>query len=125
MSGQKAIFTKHAAMLRIQTVFLLLMLFPTGLVIGGEFRAGAHAFDISPQEFPVLVNGGYLVPIEAQTRLIDAIRTASEVEVDLDAGKLTDLSTGETYALKPLGDAGEIIEAGGIFDYARGSGMLD
>lgn len=31
-----------------------------GLAEGGEFRAGAAAIDVTPQQFPVLVNGGML-----------------------------------------------------------------
>lgn len=70
------------------------------------------------------VNGGYLLPCETVTRLIDEIKTGDEVEVDIDNAKLTNKTTGKTYELKPLGDVKPIIEAGGVFDYARQSGML-
>jgi 3-isopropylmalate/(R)-2-methylmalate dehydratase small subunit len=71
------------------------------------------------------VNGGYLVPLETPERLIDRIATGAELELDLAAGRLTDASTGEQYALNPLGDVAEIVAAGGIFDYARNAGLLD
>jgi len=69
------------------------------------------------------VNGGYLVPAESEDRLADRIRTGDELEVDFDAGRLKDLTTGCEYRLKPLGDVAAIIEAGGLFDYARTRGI--
>ena len=37
---------------------------------------------------------------------------------------LNNLTTGETWTLKPLGEVAPIIEAGGLFPYARKVGML-
>ena len=71
------------------------------------------------------VNGGYLLPIESTQRLVDEVRTGDECEVDSEAGVLTNHRTGQTYQLKPLGDVKPIIEAGGVFEYARQSGMLE
>jgi 3-isopropylmalate/(R)-2-methylmalate dehydratase small subunit len=70
------------------------------------------------------VNGGYLLPLETTTRLVGKISTGDDVEVNLAAGMLTDQTTGQRYRLKPLGDAGAIVAAGGLFDYARQQGML-
>ena len=70
------------------------------------------------------VNGGYLLPCESAQRLVDQIKTGDEVEVDIDQGRLTNKTTGKTFALKPLGDVKPIIEAGGVFNYARQAGML-
>ena len=70
------------------------------------------------------VNGGYLVPIESTKRLIDTICTGDELTVDLVAGKLTNNSTGDVFDLNPLGDVTPIIEAGGVFNYAKSVGML-
>ncbi len=70
------------------------------------------------------VNGGYLVPCEATTRLVEEIRTGDDVAIDLDAGTLTNHTTGKDYPLKPLGEVKPIIEAGGVFDYAKQAGML-
>ena len=70
------------------------------------------------------VNGGYLVPIESTKRLIDTICTGDELTVDLVAGKLTNRSTGDEFAINPLGDVTPIIEAGGVFNYAKSVGML-
>src|SRR6059036_2702939 len=50
------------------------------------------------------VNGGYLVPIESKTRLIDRICTGDELAIDLDANTLTNKTTNETWELLPLGE---------------------
>jgi 3-isopropylmalate/(R)-2-methylmalate dehydratase small subunit len=70
------------------------------------------------------VNGGYLVPIESTKRLIDTVCTGDELTVDLVTGKLTNGTTGDTFDLNPLGDVTPIIEAGGVFNYAKKVGML-
>jgi len=70
------------------------------------------------------VNGGYLVPFETAERLVGEISTGDEVEIDVDAGTLTSAAGGKSYALQPLGDVGDIIRAGGVFEYGRQLGML-
>jgi 3-isopropylmalate/(R)-2-methylmalate dehydratase small subunit len=70
------------------------------------------------------INGAYVVPLETATRLVDKIATGDTVEIDLAAGTLQDVTTGKTYPLAPLGDVKDIIEAGGIFKYAKKTGML-
>ncbi len=70
------------------------------------------------------VNGGYLLPMESTTRLIEEVRTGDECELDVEAGVLKNITTGKTYELKKLGDVQPIIEAGGVFAYARQHGML-
>ncbi|WP_432799218.1 3-isopropylmalate dehydratase [Poriferisphaera sp. WC338] len=71
------------------------------------------------------VNGGYLLPCESVERLVEEISTGDTLEVDLDNAEVRNTTTGKAYALKPLGDVKPIIDAGGVFDYARASGMLD
>ena len=70
------------------------------------------------------VNGGYLLPCESRERLVDEISTGDECTVDIAAGTLTNHTTGKSFALNPLGDAKPIIDAGGVFAYARDNGML-
>ncbi len=70
------------------------------------------------------INGGYLIPFETPQRLVDEIRTGDEVEIDVVAGTLRNTRSGKTHPLKPLGDVAPIIEAGGVFEYAKKSGML-
>jgi len=70
------------------------------------------------------VNGGYLIPAECKGRLIDKVQTGDELKVDIEAGTVENVTRGETYELKPLGDVLPIIEAGDVFEYARQAGML-
>jgi len=70
------------------------------------------------------VNGGYLIPIEAVDRLVEKIRTADELEVHLDEQYLMNKTRNERHAIKPLGDVLPIIEAGDVFKYAKGAGMM-
>jgi 3-isopropylmalate/(R)-2-methylmalate dehydratase small subunit len=70
------------------------------------------------------VNGGYLVPLESVDRLCDKVCTGDEVQLDLTSSTLRNLTTGENWKLKPLGDVAPILEAGGVFPYARKVGML-
>jgi 3-isopropylmalate/(R)-2-methylmalate dehydratase small subunit len=70
------------------------------------------------------VNGGYLVPFESAERLCDRVCTGDELVLDVAGSVLRNLTTGETYPLKPLGEVAPILEAGGLFPYARKVGML-
>jgi 3-isopropylmalate/(R)-2-methylmalate dehydratase small subunit len=70
------------------------------------------------------VNGGYLVPLESAGRLCDQICTGDELRLDIPESTLRNLTTGETWSLKPLGEVAPILEAGGVFPYARKVGML-
>jgi 3-isopropylmalate/(R)-2-methylmalate dehydratase small subunit len=65
---------------------------------------------------------GELYPVECSDRLCDAVKTGEEAELDLDANTLK--VSGQTYSTKPLGDARPVIDAGGIFEYARQTGMI-
>jgi 3-isopropylmalate/(R)-2-methylmalate dehydratase small subunit len=71
------------------------------------------------------VNGGYLVPIESNDRLVEKIRTGDELEVHINDGYVINKSQNDArHDLNPLGDVLPIIEAGGVFDYAKKVGML-
>jgi 3-isopropylmalate/(R)-2-methylmalate dehydratase small subunit len=70
------------------------------------------------------VNGGYILPCESVDRLIESFRTGDQAVVDLADSSITNLSTGESFELKPLGDVTPIIEAGGVFGYAKSQGMM-
>jgi 3-isopropylmalate/(R)-2-methylmalate dehydratase small subunit len=70
------------------------------------------------------INGGYLVPMETPARLVEEIATGHDVELNVEAATLKDLTTGKQYALAALGEAAEILDAGGIFPFARKTGML-
>jgi 3-isopropylmalate/(R)-2-methylmalate dehydratase small subunit len=70
------------------------------------------------------VNGGYLVPFETPQRLCERICTGDELRLDVAGAKLHNVTTGEEFQLKPLGEVAPILEAGGLFPYARKVGML-
>nr|BCL66133.1 isopropylmalate dehydratase, small subunit [Volvox africanus] len=67
---------------------------------------------------------GEMYPCETSVRLCDTLTTGTEVTVDMDKNILTDHSTGATYPLQEIGEAGPVIDAGGIFEYARSQGMI-
>jgi len=67
---------------------------------------------------------GELYPCEITERLCDVLKTGDVVTVDLDAATLTEKNTGKVYRFKPLGDVRPVVDAGGIFNYARQSGMI-
>jgi 3-isopropylmalate/(R)-2-methylmalate dehydratase small subunit len=46
------------------------------------------------------------------------------VRIDVGGSLLTNLTTKEVWRLKPLGEVAPILEAGGVFPYARKMGML-
>ncbi len=69
------------------------------------------------------VNGGFLVPCETTERLIEQIATGDDVEIDVEANTLTDHTNGKSWTLNHLGDVKPIIDAGGVFNYAKQAGM--
>ncbi|MBC8183472.1 3-isopropylmalate dehydratase [candidate division KSB1 bacterium] len=71
------------------------------------------------------VDGGFVVPFESTEKIFDKIRTGDELEIDFDSNTLLNITDGKKYELNPLGDVLPIIEAGGLFDYARQSGMIE
>ena len=70
------------------------------------------------------VNGGYIVPLETPRRLCETVRTGQEVQIDTSGDKPTMRVAGqEPIELCPIGDVSGIIEAGGLFNYARKTGI--
>jgi 3-isopropylmalate/(R)-2-methylmalate dehydratase small subunit len=67
---------------------------------------------------------GELYPVETMTRLCDQLRTGDEAELDLDANTLRVVGRAGVFGLRPVGEARPVIEAGGIFEFARRSGMI-
>jgi len=67
---------------------------------------------------------GELYPCETVERLCDVLKTGEVVTVDLDAGTVTVKSSGKVHKLKPLGDVRPVVDAGGLFNYARKTGMI-
>ncbi len=67
---------------------------------------------------------GELYPCECADRLCDILKTGDIVTVDLDAATVTVKETGKVYKFKPLGDVRPVVDAGGLFNFARQSGMI-
>ena len=53
-----------------------------------------------------------------------ALPAGDELRIDVAGGLLVNLTTQEEWKLKPLGEIAPILEAGGLFPYARQVGML-
>ena len=65
---------------------------------------------------------GEVFPYESMDRLCEVLKTGDEVTLDYSNDTLT--HQGTVYALKPLGEVRPVVEAGGIFNYARQTGMI-
>ncbi len=70
------------------------------------------------------VDGGFLIPVESIVSLVENIKTGDELELNLLEGHVRHLESNETFPIKPLGQVEEIVEAGGIFAYARKMGKI-
>jgi 3-isopropylmalate/(R)-2-methylmalate dehydratase small subunit len=70
------------------------------------------------------VDGGFILPLESREIIYENFSTGDEAEIDTVNNEIRNLSTGKSYLLKPLGDAGDIIQAGGLFAYARKLGIV-
>jgi 3-isopropylmalate/(R)-2-methylmalate dehydratase small subunit len=67
---------------------------------------------------------GELYPVESPERLCDVLKTGDVVTVNLDSSTLKVQATGKVYNLKPLGEVRPVVDAGGLFNFARKSGMI-
>jgi 3-isopropylmalate/(R)-2-methylmalate dehydratase small subunit len=65
---------------------------------------------------------GELYPYESRDRLLDVCRTGDVATVDFDNDLVT--LNDRQFSLKSMGDVRPVIEAGGIFNYARQTGMI-
>ena len=70
------------------------------------------------------VDGGFLVPIVTARKINKEISTNDNLEINLETNVLKNLTTGKQYKLEPLGNVLPIVEAGGLFEYARKTGMI-
>ncbi|MEX2600400.1 MAG: hypothetical protein WD355_02050 [Balneolaceae bacterium] len=70
------------------------------------------------------VDGGFVIPYESMEDLSKKVRTNDELEIDMDNHMVRNVTQNENYPIKPLGSVADIVEAGGIFAYAREKGMV-
>jgi 3-isopropylmalate/(R)-2-methylmalate dehydratase small subunit len=69
------------------------------------------------------INGAYVIPFETANRLVGEFNTGDEVEIDLAASTISNKRSGKSFPLMDLGDVKPIIQAGGIFKYAKAQGI--
>lgn len=67
---------------------------------------------------------GEVYPLESIERLCDKFENGDDAEIDLEKATITKTGTNDVYQLKSLGAVAPVIEAGGIFEYARKEGMI-
>ncbi|VVB06210.1 unnamed protein product [Arabis nemorensis] len=70
---------------------------------------------------------GEIFPLESEVRICEECKTGDVVTIEPKedgSSLLINHTTRKEYKLKPLGDAGPVIDAGGIFAYARKAGMI-
>ncbi len=70
------------------------------------------------------VDGGFVIPLESVENIYKFFSTGDEAVIDLEKNVITNSSSGKFFSLRSLGDAAEIINAGGLFSYARKIGMI-
>ena len=70
------------------------------------------------------VDGGLIIPLESEENFSEMIRTNDLIEIDVDKNQLNDITTSKTCPLKSLGDVAGIIDAGGIFEYAKQQNLI-
>ena len=70
------------------------------------------------------VDGGFVIPLESNSTISAKIDTGDELQVDLEKYELENLTKKQVFPLNPLGEVLPIVEAGGIFEYARKTGMI-
>ncbi|GJQ09489.1 hypothetical protein GpartN1_g1280.t1 [Galdieria partita] len=67
---------------------------------------------------------GELYPWESKEYLVNHFRTGEEAEIDFGRNVIRNLSSKKEFELEPLGDVLPVVDAGGLFEYARKSGMI-
>ena len=67
---------------------------------------------------------GELYPWESVERLCDRFKTGQEVTIDFENNQIINHTLDKVYNLLPLGEIKPVIDAGGIFAYARQTGMI-
>lgn len=61
------------------------------------------------------VDGGYLLPIEIDSAVIDKISDNDELEIDLDDNTIVNLISSEVFKIKPFPEIiSKIVKAGGL-----------
>lgn len=70
------------------------------------------------------VDGGFLIPYESMQDLSSDVETGDELEIDPKGKEVRNITQNKSYLIRSLGSVAEIVEAGGIFKFARKTGMV-
>ncbi|MGE0243107.1 MAG: 3-isopropylmalate dehydratase small subunit [Nitrososphaeraceae archaeon] len=66
------------------------------------------------------VDGGYLLPIEIESDLLEKISDNDELEIDVDNNSIFNLTTKEIYKIKPFPEIiSKIVKAGGLLYFTE------
>ena len=74
--------------------------------------------------FRNVVATGEFYPLECREALTAHFRTGDAAVIDLAANVIRHPASGRSFALQPLGAVAPVVAAGGIFAYARQTGMI-
>jgi 3-isopropylmalate/(R)-2-methylmalate dehydratase small subunit len=67
---------------------------------------------------------GELYPLESAVPLVSAFKTGDEAQILPGEDAIVNVGNGDRHQVKPLGAVAPVVEAGGLFAYARATGMI-
>ncbi len=67
---------------------------------------------------------GELYPVECEYRLCEDFKIGDLVELDLQSLQLRGAGSVAAFPVRPLGEVGQVVSAGGLFAYARRKGLV-
>lgn len=70
------------------------------------------------------VDGGFVVPYESLEDLSAEVHTGDELEIHPGERTVKNITQNKAYDIRPLGSVADIVNAGGIFEFARKEGMI-
>ena len=70
------------------------------------------------------VDGGFVIPYESLEDLSQEVHTSDELEINPDQQVIHNRTQNKSYEIRPLGSVADIVNAGGIFEFARKEGMI-
>lgn len=65
------------------------------------------------------VDGGFIIPLEVPRSIIEEVNTGDDIIIDLEDYMFYNFTRDESFKLNSPGDVLPIIEAGGLFNYAK------
>jgi 3-isopropylmalate/(R)-2-methylmalate dehydratase small subunit len=70
------------------------------------------------------VSTGEIYPLESDACLLNEFKTGDIAELSIKDKTIKNLSSGKSFQIKDLGAVKDVVEAGGIFNYARKNKMI-